>query len=96
MFAVVVTFTLSPGQMTRFLPLMVENAQISLRDEEGCHQFDVATDPDRPEEIFLYELYNDAEAFAKHLATGHFKRFDAATRDMIAAKSVTTYRQVQQ
>jgi quinol monooxygenase YgiN len=94
MFAVVVTFTLSPGQMADFLPLMIENAQTSLRDEEGCHQFDVATDPDKPEEIFLYEIYSDAEAFAQHLATAHFKRFDAATREMIAAKSITTYRQV--
>jgi quinol monooxygenase YgiN len=96
MFAVVVTFTLAPGQMEHFLPLMLENARTSLRDEPDCHQFDVATDKDRPGEVFLYELYSDAEAFAQHLASSHFKRFDAATRAMIAAKSVVTYRQVEQ
>jgi quinol monooxygenase YgiN len=96
MFAVVVTFTLAPGRMAEFLPLMLENARTSLRAEPGCHQFDVATDPDRTGEVFLYELYSDADAFAQHLASPHFTRFDEVARTMIAAKSVVPYRQVQQ
>lgn len=75
---------------------MLENAAASLRDETGCHQFDVATDPARQNEVFLYELYKDSAAFSEHLAASHFKSFDASTRDMILSKDVKTYEKVHQ
>lgn len=94
MYAVTVTFTLKAGQGPRFLPLMLGNAATSLRAEDGCHRFDVCTDPDRPDVVFLYELYTDAAAFQVHLATGHFKTFDAATTDMVLEKQVASYGEV--
>ncbi|WP_227272437.1 putative quinol monooxygenase [Roseobacter weihaiensis] len=94
MFAVVVTLTLKTGTTEQFLPLMRTNAATSLRQEEGCHQFDVATDPARPDEVFLYEVYTNETAFAGHLKTPHFAEFDAATAAMIADKEIKTYRKV--
>ncbi len=94
-FAVVVTFQIRPGRMADFMPLMVQNAATSLANEPGCHQFDVATDPERPNEVFLYEIYTDAAAFAAHLTAPHFKSFDRAVAEMIAEKEVRTYAQVQ-
>lgn len=91
MFAVTVTFQIVPGQGAAFLPLMTANAQASLADEPGCHRFDICTEPARPDEVFLYELYTDAAAFEAHLATPHFKEFDAATAAMIAAKEIKTF-----
>lgn len=91
MYAVVVTFTLKPGLMEDFLPYMLENATTSLLEEYGCHRFDVCTDPGRPDEVFLYELYTDRAAFDLHLDTPHFKAFDAVAGGMIAAKTVATY-----
>lgn len=79
-----------------FLPLMLENAAASLGNEEGCHQFDVATDPDRPDEVFLYEVYSDENTFSAHLKTAHFAAFDARTSDMIATKDVRTFQKVHQ
>ena len=96
MYAVVVTLTLKPDQMNSFMPLMRRNAETSLTEEPGCRQFDVATDPARPEEVFLYEIYDSADAFAAHLSSGHFKDFDAATAEMIADKTVQTYSEVAQ
>ncbi len=96
MFAVVVTFKLKPEAKDKFLTLMRENATASVRDEPGCHQFDVATDPDRPDEVFLYELYTDSMAFEEHKQTTHFALFDDATSAMIAEKQVQTYRTVAQ
>ena len=96
MYAVVVHLTLKPGTADRFLPLVHENAAASLRDEDECHQLDVCTDPDLPGEVLLYELYSDADAFGVHLKTAHFLHFDAATKDMIDAKVVKTYRWVAQ
>ena len=94
MFAVCVTFRIKPDHMARFLPLTLANAQTSLRDEIGCRRFDVLTDPSRPDEVFLYELYEDAAAFDVHLASDHFHAFDKAVGDMIAQKDIRTYTSV--
>lgn len=94
MFAVVVTFQLESGAEAEFAPLMADNAKTSLAREPGCHRFDVCTDPSRPGEVFLYELYTDAAAFEAHLASAHFKAFDTAVAHMIASKDVRTYAQV--
>lgn len=94
MFAVVVTFRIRPNQMGTFLPAMRANAQTSLAEEPGCHRFDVCTDPDRPNEVFLYELYTDRAAFMVHLASDHFVAFDAHVAEMIATKDVRTYAEV--
>ncbi|WP_372574311.1 putative quinol monooxygenase [Ruegeria jejuensis] len=93
MFAVTVTFTLKPGLRDAFLPLMVENAASSLRDEPGCQQFDVCLGQD-PNTVFLYEIYDDSAAFDAHLESTHFKSFDRAVAAMIAAKVVHQYAEV--
>ncbi|CTQ52849.1 Autoinducer 2-degrading protein LsrG [Roseibium album] len=94
MYAVTVLFKINEGRQDEFLPLMIENAKLSLKDEPGCRQFDVCTDPARPGDVFLYEIYDDAAAFQAHLQTPHFKSFDANVSDMIAAKTVGTYAEV--
>ena len=94
MFAVVVTFTCAPDCMDAALPLVCDNARRSLADEAGCHRFDVLSDPARPDEIFLYELYTDRAAFDDHLRTAHFLSFDAAISEMIDRKEVRTYEAV--
>lgn len=94
MYAVTVTFAIHPVHWAAFLPLMKANAETSLRDEPACHRFDLALDPDQPHEMFLYELYTDRAGFDAHLASAHFRTFDAAVAPMIAAKTVRTYREV--
>lgn len=96
MYAVCVMFQLKPDCMGDFMPLMLENARASLDAEPDCHQFDVATDPERPDAVFLYELYSDRAAFEVHLASDHFRAFNATTREMIAKKAVTTWPEVTQ
>lgn len=94
MFAVTVVFRIREESREAFLPLMIENAKTSLKHEPGCRQFDVCSDPARPSEIFLYEIYDDAAAFQAHLETPHFKSFDAGVAEMIEEKSVKTYAKV--
>jgi len=94
MYAVVVTFQVKSGLMDSFLPATFGNAATSQAKEAGCHRFDVCTDPTRPDEVFLYEIYADRAAFDVHLASDHFRHFDDAVGPMIAAKDVRTYAQV--
>ena len=96
MYAVCVKFDLKDGKTAGFMPLMRDNAQASLRTEDGCLQFDVLSDPDKPDTVFLYEIYADRAAFDFHLASDHFQSFDAATADMIAAKDIQTWTEVAQ
>ncbi len=93
-FAVCVTFQVHLDQVADFLPLMEKNAAQSLKDEPGCERFDVLSDPSRPGEVFLYELYSDAAAFDEHLASAHFKAFDRAVSGMISEKKVATFSEV--
>lgn len=94
MYCVTVLFTLVPGAETRFLALVRTNATQSVADEPGCLRFDVCHDPAKPKQVFLYELYTDRAAFDAHLATPHFKAFDAACDGLVTGKSVTTYPEV--
>ncbi|MDA7425403.1 putative quinol monooxygenase [Thalassococcus lentus] len=94
MYAVTVWIRIKAERLAEFLPLMMTNAALSLGQEPGCHRFDVCTDSDRSDEIFLYELYTNRAAFEAHLASDHFKAFDEAVSDMIASKHLQTFDQV--
>jgi len=95
-YAVVVTFKIKSDAMEDFTSLVLVNARKSLLDEDGCHQFDVATDPACPNEVFLYEIYSDRAGFDAHLASAHFKSFDDAVADLVESKCLRTYSQVEQ
>ena len=96
MYAVVVTFHIEPKQFDSFVEHMRINAQASRDTEPGCHQFDICTDPDHPNQMFLYELYTDKAAFDAHTETDHFHAFNAACGDMIVDKDVRFFNSVQQ
>lgn len=96
MFAVVVTFKIKAGMNKDFMPLMLENAQASLRNEPDCHQFDVCTDDALPDSVFLYELYSDLAGFEAHQQTPHFQHFGKVAGPMIDAKDVRTFARVHQ
>ena len=96
MFAVLVTFEIKPEAVAAFTDLVCHNAETSVLLEPGCHRFDVCTDPGRPNEVMLYELYSDAASFDAHLASPHFHVFNAAISDMVRQKTVQTYVTVHQ
>ncbi len=91
MYVVTVKFTLAAGAAEPFLALMHAQAKNSLELEPGCHQFDVCTDPGDAGIVFLYELYADEAAFQIHLASAHFKQFDADVADLVTDKQVACY-----
>jgi quinol monooxygenase YgiN len=90
MYAVIVDLNIKPGLIEEFLPLVQVNAKSSVETEPGCRQFDVCLAENDPNLVLLYELYDDAAAFAAHMQTSHFKRFDAQSAEMIASKRVLT------
>ena len=93
-YAVSVDLHIHPEARADFLPLMRANAQASLQNEPGCLRFDICTDPEHADLVYLYELYTDRAAFEAHLSSPHYASFNSATADMIAQKSVRTFRDV--
>lgn len=91
MYAVTVTFQIRVGRMDEFLALMTANARTSRENEPGCQQFDICRSDDQ---VFLYELYDDRAAFDAHLASAHFKTFDAAVAEMIEEKQIALFDEV--
>jgi quinol monooxygenase YgiN len=96
MYVVTVVFKVSAENADRFLKLMLANAEASRRTEPGCRQFDVCRDPSEPGTVFLYEVYDDAAAFAAHNRSDHFQTFQAAVQDLVVAKTVSLYPEVWQ
>jgi quinol monooxygenase YgiN len=91
MYVVTVLFSVQPENVDAFREAMEAQARASLENEEGCIQFDVCTDPDDANVCFLYEIYTDKQAFDAHLASAHFKAFDAKVTPWLVSKSVRAY-----
>ena len=88
MFTIIVTIKLEPGSASAFKPIILENAEASVRDEPGCHQFQVLHDESSPDTIILYEVYDDEAAFEAHKQTPHFAKFDQTGKPMVTEASI--------
>jgi (4S)-4-hydroxy-5-phosphonooxypentane-2,3-dione isomerase len=86
-FAVWVQFDVKPGMLPAFLEAARLDAQGSVGNEPGCHRFDILQDPDVPNRVYFYEVYEDEAAFAAHREMPHFKTYFTTTDPMVAAKS---------
>lgn len=90
-FAVFVTIRIKPDFEERFLERMKKQATDSTAYEVGCHAFEVWYSRSSPNVIQLYEIYEDAEDFAKHLESDHFLSFDNEVADMVEEKTVSSF-----
>ena len=93
MHCITVVFTLRAGREAAFVEAVLVNAAQSLADEPGCRVFDVCVDADG-RRVFLYELYDDESAFKAHLASAHFKAFDATVGAWVLDKQVQSWRKL--
>ena len=92
MYVVSVTFEIAPDKMSAFMPLMMDQARNSLRNEPECHVFDVCAAGNT---VLLYELYTDEAAFKAHLEMPHYASFNAAIDGMVTDKQVAFFKRVE-
>jgi autoinducer 2-degrading protein len=88
-FALWVELDIKPGLLPAFLAAARRNAEGAVRDEPGCHRFDILRDPALANRVCLYEIYTDESAFDAHRKTAHFRTYLATTPPMIAARKST-------
>ncbi|GAB5468300.1 MAG: putative quinol monooxygenase [Rhodospirillales bacterium] len=91
MYCVSVRFQVDPESFAAFVARTEQQASDSLAREAGCRRFEVWTNAARPGEVLLHEVYADAAAFAAHLASDHFRAYDADTTAQIRDKSVSLW-----
>lgn len=91
MFAVAVEFVIIAGKESAFREAVQLQAHNSLTKEPACHQFDVCVTSEDPRKFFLYELYDDAEAFRVHRETPHFAEFQGKVGPLIESKRLLTW-----
>ena len=54
----------------------------STNEEPGCLRFDVYQNLNDPTELYLYEVYSNADAFEYHRGTPHIKKWQETVKDM--------------
>jgi quinol monooxygenase YgiN len=52
----------------------------------GCRAFNIVVEKENPNRILLFEVYDNAEAFAAHQASAHFKKYVATTSNMVKSR----------
>ena len=72
MFSLMVQLEVAGADRAEFLTAITANAEASVRDEPGCHRFDVTAVEGDGTRFVLYELYDDAAAFEAHKQAPHF------------------------
>jgi autoinducer 2-degrading protein len=82
-----------PGQVDAYLAALKENGAASVK-EPGCHEFDITVAQKDPNHVLIVEVYDDAAAAAAHRETDHFKKYAAATKDMVAKRELRIFSSV--
>lgn len=76
-----------PSEMPKFLEAIKENGANAVK-EPGCREFNITVLATNPNHVFLYEVYDNEAALNAHRQTEHFKKYQAATANMIADRNV--------
>ncbi len=72
-YVIAVEWIAKAGQGDRIAEIQKEFAPLA-RQEPGCRKFFVSRSDENPDHLFLYEEYDDEDAFKAHLETPHFER----------------------
>ncbi|MER2494084.1 putative quinol monooxygenase [Catenovulum sediminis] len=91
MYIVTVEYVIDSGHILTFLDAVLENAETSLHQEPGCHQFDVNQSHENPTQFFLYEQFNSDVDFQQHLESEHYLTFSRNVSHWVISKEVRTW-----
>ncbi len=72
-----------PAQFEVYKIAAKEIVENSVRLEPGVLALYSVSDIDNPAHVTVFEIYADKDAYKAHLETAHFKKYKAATQDMV-------------
>jgi autoinducer 2-degrading protein len=85
-----INLDIAPDQFDKFMEAAKENAAASTKDA-GCREFNIVVSKDDPHHIMFFEVYDNAAALDVHRATDHFKKYQAATKDMVTKRDAKQF-----
>jgi (4S)-4-hydroxy-5-phosphonooxypentane-2,3-dione isomerase len=85
MYVNAVDLDIVPAEREKYLAALTENGRASVT-EPGCRAFNVQVLASDPNHVFIYEVYDNEAALQAHRATDHFKKYAAATANMVAKR----------
>jgi quinol monooxygenase YgiN len=75
-----------PSELPKFLEFAKDNAATAIK-EPGVREFNITQLASNPNHVVFYEVYDNEAALATHRATDHFKKYQAATANMVADRN---------
>jgi (4S)-4-hydroxy-5-phosphonooxypentane-2,3-dione isomerase len=82
-----VDLVIIPSEMSKFVEAIKENGANAVK-EPGCREFNILVLNNRPNHVFLFEVYDNAAALDAHRNTEHYKKYQATTANMVADRNV--------
>ena len=79
---------IDPGQLQRYLEIVKEEMETSVRVEPGVLAIYAVAEKDRPNRLRFLEIYADEEAYRSHIQSPHFKSYFTSTQSMIASRNL--------
>ena len=77
-----VDLEIAPAQLDKFLEALRENGASTIK-EPHCRQYDILQLISEPNQIHIYEVYENEAAVQAHRASDHFKKYRATTKNMM-------------
>ena len=74
---------IDPAQLEAYKTAVSEEIENSVRAEPGVLALYAVSDKDNPAHVRVFEIYADSDAYKTHLETPHFRKYKAATQDMV-------------
>ena len=91
MFVITVDFEIKNEYLDQFRSRVLQQAKDSLNNEEKCFIFDVCFDEKNTSKVFLYEIYQDKDAFDYHLKSDHYLGFGKDVQNWVTKKTVNQF-----
>ncbi len=89
MFVVWARLRVREDGLERFTTTIRDLAHRSIRDEDGCAQYDVIQIDPSARLFGVYEVYEDATAYEHHKSTAHFRGWAAVVEELVEIGGVS-------
>lgn len=74
---------IDPAQLEAYKVAAKDEIETSVRVEPGVLALYAVAEKDNPTQIKVFEIYANVDAYKAHLETPHFKKYKAATSEMV-------------
>jgi quinol monooxygenase YgiN len=74
---------IDPARLQAYREAVREQIEAAIRLEPGVLALYSVADKENPSHVTVFEIYADVEAYKTHLETAHFKKYKAATQDLV-------------